>query len=554
MSPVRVLYVDDNPDYAELVTQYLTRERDAFEVVAVTDTSAGLNRLDDEAFDCVVSDYQMPGRDGLEFFADLRETHPNVPFILFTSKGSEEIASEAISVGVTDYLQKDGGSEQYALLANRVENAVERARSKRRAAKQRRINDVVSRVNRALVRESSRRELEARVCEIFSESEPYLFAWVGGVDPDTRHIRPREWAGIEEGYLDSVTVTADERPTGQGPAGVAVKERRVAVAQRVGEDADFSPWREAALERGYRATAAAPLEYDDEFYGVLAVYADRPDAFDEDERRLLGEVADDIAHAIDGVETRADLRRERQFVSQTLDALEEAFYVVGPDGRLERWNDGLRELTGYGDEELDGTPAIEFFAPADRDAVAEAIDEVLETGQARVTAAVLTDDGTRVPLELTGARLVGTDGELLGLAGIGRDVTDQRRREAELQRQRDRFERLFEHASDAIAYCVFEEEGPIITDVNPAFERTFGYDAEAAVGENLDELVVPAERIETARRISRRTQAGEHVTTELVREAVDGWRRFRHQSIPLDVEGETHQYAIYTDVTSDLPV
>jgi PAS domain S-box-containing protein len=549
MTQVRVLYVDDNPDYAELVSRSLTRERASFDVVTATGPTAGMERLDAATFDCVVSDYQMPDRDGLSFFADVRAAHPTLPFILFTSKGSEDIASEAISAGVTDYLQKGGGGEQYSLLANRVENAVERARSKRRAAKQRRINDVVSSVNRALVRESSRSAIESRVCEIFSESEPYRFAWIGEVDRETQRLRPRASAGTGAGYLESVTVTADRSSTGQGPGGVAARERRVAVAQCVDDDADFSPWREAALERGYRAVAATPLEYDGAFYGVLLVYADRPGAFDEDERALLGEVGDDIAHAIDGVETRAELGRERAFVSQALDALEEAFYVFDRDGCLERWNGGLRDLTGYTDEELDGRSAADFFVPEDRGDVAAAVAEVLESGRSRLTATCLAKDGTRVPLELTGVRLTGRDGELLGLAGIGRDVTERRRREADLQRERDRFEQLFEHASDAIAYCVFDGEEPTITDVNPAFERTFGYGASTARGRNLDELVVPPARIEEGRRISRRTKAGEHVVTELVREAVDGWRTFRHQSIPFEVDGEVHQYAIYTDVT-----
>jgi DNA-binding NtrC family response regulator len=54
----------------------------------------------------------MPGVDGLEFLASVREEYPDLPFILFTGKGSEEIASEAISRGVTDYLQKETGTDQ----------------------------------------------------------------------------------------------------------------------------------------------------------------------------------------------------------------------------------------------------------------------------------------------------------------------------------------------------------------------------------------------------------------------------------------------------------
>ena len=62
---------------------------------------------------------------------DPREDHPDLPFILFTGKGSEEVASEAITAGVSDYLNKGSGTDQYVLLANRIENLASRYRTER---------------------------------------------------------------------------------------------------------------------------------------------------------------------------------------------------------------------------------------------------------------------------------------------------------------------------------------------------------------------------------------------------------------------------------------
>lgn len=75
----------------------------------------------------------MPGPNGIEFLEAVRERDPDLPFILYTGKGSESVASEAISAGVTDYLQKGGGTEQYEILANRIVDAAEKRRIEREA-------------------------------------------------------------------------------------------------------------------------------------------------------------------------------------------------------------------------------------------------------------------------------------------------------------------------------------------------------------------------------------------------------------------------------------
>ncbi|MBV0902687.1 hybrid sensor histidine kinase/response regulator [Haloarcula salina] len=131
---IRVLHVDDEPNFAETTAMFLQQESERITVEAETAPQRVRSRLDEADFDCIVSDYQMPGLDGLEVLEEVRAEYPNVPFILFTGKGSEEVASESISLGVTDYLQKEGGTDQFAVLANRIENAVARVRAEEAAS------------------------------------------------------------------------------------------------------------------------------------------------------------------------------------------------------------------------------------------------------------------------------------------------------------------------------------------------------------------------------------------------------------------------------------
>jgi len=133
---IRILHVDDEPEFTEITATFLENENDDFTIETETDAEEGLELLTEGDYDCVVSDYDMPGKNGIEFLKKVRESFPNLPFMLFTGKGSEEVASKAISAGVTDYLQKRASTEGYELLANRIENAVRAQRSAERAARQ----------------------------------------------------------------------------------------------------------------------------------------------------------------------------------------------------------------------------------------------------------------------------------------------------------------------------------------------------------------------------------------------------------------------------------
>ena len=501
---IRVLHVDDDADLAELAAVYLERESDRLDIETVTDTTEALDRVTDGGLDCVVSDYDMPDRNGIEFLEAVRETRPDLPFILYTGKGSEEVASDAIASGVTDYLQKESGTGQYAVLANRITNAVEQYRTGRRAAELDRIRTLTREINQAIVRADSRTAVETRVCEIISGSDPYLFAWIGEVDPDTNRVVPRKSAGAGRGYLDGITVTTDESPTGRGPAGTAVRERRVAVSQDVAEDSDFDPWQSAATERGFRSVAALPLEYHDTLYGVLAVYADRPDAFDATERDLLAELGADIAHVVHSFEVRASLRAERDFIEQALDSLNDVFYVINADGTLRRWNDHLLETTGYTDEEMAGMQATELVPEAERERIIEAMGETIATGDGSVESVVMTADGDRVPYEFVGSSLTDRNGNVVGLIGIGRDLTERKRRER-------RLERLADNLPGMVYRCTNERGWPI-EDLRGEVTELTGYRPSELAGEPRlygDRVIHPEDREAVWESVQEAVESGE---------------------------------------------
>ncbi|WP_167837305.1 MEDS domain-containing protein [Halosimplex halophilum] len=212
-----------------------------------------------------------------------------------------------------------GRADRERLLAERERTLEEQNES---LARLNRINDTIRSIGRSLVGASTRGEIERVVCEQLADVGPYELAWIGDHDSVTDEITPREWAGAEKGYLDAVTVTADEDTTGRGPAGRAVRTRDPQVVDNIVEDPDFEPWRQAALTRGYHASIALPLVYDGALYGVLNVYANQPSVFDELERSVLSELGDTIAYAVNAVESK------RSLVSDEVTELE---FAVGDD-------------------------------------------------------------------------------------------------------------------------------------------------------------------------------------------------------------------------------
>ncbi|OUJ18140.1 Sensory protein containing REC PAS and GAF domain [Methanonatronarchaeum thermophilum] len=128
---ISVLIVDDEPSFLDLATIYLERENPDFDVCALSSPIEVLEVFRD--FDCLVCDYQMPEMDGLEVLEKVRvDFDSDIPFIVFTGKGREEVAMEALNLGADRYLQKGGDpGSQFGVLARSIEQVVEHSRVKK---------------------------------------------------------------------------------------------------------------------------------------------------------------------------------------------------------------------------------------------------------------------------------------------------------------------------------------------------------------------------------------------------------------------------------------
>ncbi|MFC6716911.1 PAS domain S-box protein [Halovalidus salilacus] len=206
------------------------------------------------------------------------------------------------------------------LLAATAETALDRIGHTRRLHERERDlerqNERLERLNRAgairegieelLLLSDTREEIEAGVCERIADLEECSFAWIGEPDPGGTHVEPRATAGLGRGYLEAVTITTVDDSAAE-PSGRATRTRRPTYVGNVAGELRDGSWRLEALSRNFQSAFSVPLVYDDFVYGVLTVYGERPDAFDETVRSTLAELGETIAYTIDAVRRRRSL-------------------------------------------------------------------------------------------------------------------------------------------------------------------------------------------------------------------------------------------------------
>jgi CheY-like chemotaxis protein len=120
---IEVLLVDEDADVLDIVQTFLQREDD-LDVTCEADPERALEMALTDEYDVVVSDYKMPGLDGLELCEKLRAADSGVPFVLFSAREPEDVQPAAEAAGVNAFVQKGTGTEQYTQLAEEVRNAV----------------------------------------------------------------------------------------------------------------------------------------------------------------------------------------------------------------------------------------------------------------------------------------------------------------------------------------------------------------------------------------------------------------------------------------------
>ncbi|MGQ3328595.1 PAS domain-containing protein [Halorubrum sp. FL23] len=440
---IAVLHVDDEPDFADLTATFLEREDDRFEVETATSACDALATFELPAFDCIVSDHDMPSMNGIEFLEEVREECPDLPFILYTGKGSEEVASDAITAGVTDYLQKGSGTDHYAVLANRIGNVVESRRSQQKLVERDRDLSRYKHMINSMYEAACLYDEHGRF-EIVNE---YLAGW---------YNTTREALEGEESNLIQIV---QERADNGDPYQALLDGQRDQISGEI--EAEFPNHGHAVLE--YRLT---PLTIDGTVEGVVGVTRDITAQKGhqreiEQTNALLSTLFDALPQ---GVLVEDDARNVLAVNQQMFDLFElpsSPEGVVGED--CERLAEAISDM--FADSEWFVERTNELIAkgePAD--------EEELELADGR------TFERTHRPIELP-------NGE--GHLWVYRDVTARKIRDHEIETIQRRFEAVLENTPTPM---FMKDEGGEYLFVNQAYRDLFDLRDEEIVGRTDGEI------------------------------------------------------------------
>ena len=241
-----------------------------------------------------------------------------------------------------------------------------------------------------------------------------------------------------------------------------------------------------------------------------------------------------LMHDVTELKTnQAELMEERRFIDKSLDTLDDVFYMINTEGELTRWNERLINITGYDDSQLEGMDAVNLFPEGtDRERIANGIQRGLRgAGDDAVEADLLTADNRRIPHEFTGARLEDTNGDLIGLVGIGRDIMERKERERRLRT----FREAVENAGRMIYWM---DKHGTVEYVNPALEAQLKCEASELIGKSKFPLVNRAEAESVADNMLETLTRGETWQSELTLQRDDGEQRTVTQTVKPVYDGE----------------
>ncbi|MFE8073312.1 EAL domain-containing protein [Marinobacteraceae bacterium S3BR75-40.1] len=184
-------------------------------------------------------------------------------------------------------------------------------RNEQQIRKLNRVYNVLAQINHLIQRTPDQSTLLREACRIAVEEGGFRMAWIGLVNPESQKVRPTTCAGYEKGYLDKLDIALQDNWSQSGPTRQALARGSHVVCNDIAAEPEDQSWRQRALQRGYRASAAFPLQSAGRILGTFNLYAAKAGFFTAEELQLIDQLAGDLSLAMTLLE-REEQRQETE--------------------------------------------------------------------------------------------------------------------------------------------------------------------------------------------------------------------------------------------------
>ena len=301
----------------------------------------------------------------------------------------------------------------------------------------------LSNCNQTLLRATDEQSLLHEICRIVCEEAGYRAAWVGYAEPnEAKSVRPVAWTGTEEGDVANLGITWADTERGRGIIGTAIRSGNTCCIKDYATDPEVAPWRESALQHGFRSAIALPLKDEHaNIFGSLNIYSAQPNAFTSEEIRLLEELAADLAFGIVTRRSRAAREQAEQEVallSFAVDRVREAAFLMDDSGRFQYANEEACHVLGYTRAQLLGMGVADIDPEFPGERWSDHWRDLQAQRSLGFESRHRTRDGHTIPVEVS-ANYFEYGGRAYNLALV-RDITERKRAEETLEKERKRME------------------------------------------------------------------------------------------------------------------
>ena len=511
MKLIRILLVDDEENLLDASKLYLENFSTHYQIQIANSALKALEIIEKTPFDVIISDYQMPEIDGLEFLSKLRESGNKSSFIIFTGKGREEVAIQALNLGADFYLQKGGDAKsQFRELTNLIDNIVEKKRTE--VARQRLFEQQIS-VNELALTLGETRDLNSVYKTIFQHIYSIMDAdtfVVDFYDKNEESISPG-YALIAGNTLDitefpSIPLTNKEC----GNQALVIDKNDIVYIPNLYQKNSIDTTREENrsnyfVDRMFTQSAVyVPMKIGGEIIGVLQLQSYRLDAYTQADMNLLSTLANVAAVSIQNArffeaqqQMTKEIIDEKKIAQSYLDVVDAIVIVLDINGNVQLINKKGCTLLQYQEHEIIGKNWIDNYLPEEiNEEINEEFKKLVMEGREEFSSydnLILTKDKEKRLISWRSKVLKNEYGVVTSVLSSGSDITRDKTADMEqVKHHLDELSFLTNSALDFIGLTSIEDIYKLIGEkmkelIEESIIVTFSYNStkESFKGESL---------------------------------------------------------------------